>query len=85
MCICMANISVDLFGLRGGQNYLLQNLSTGTFLHEGCVFSVSRLNMENGVFAANFLLKQRVYYNDGHTQGKKARKLTLKISVPNKV
>ena len=41
--------------------------------------------MENGVFGANFLLKQRAYHNDGRSHGKKARKLTLKSSVVNKL
>ena len=41
--------------------------------------------IENGVFGANFQLKQRLFYNDGRWQGKKARKLTLKSPVVNKL
>ena len=37
--------------------------------------------IENGGFGAKLLLKR----NDGRTQGKKARKLTLKSSVVNKL
>ena len=40
--------------------------------------------IENGVFGANFQLKQRSYHNDGRLQGKNARKLTLKSPVVNK-
>ena len=56
---------------------VIESISTGTFLHNG--------GLENCVFGANFLLKQREYYNDGRTQCKKARKLTLKSSVVNKL
>ena len=41
--------------------------------------------IENGVFGANFQLKQRAYFNDRLTQGKKVRKLTLKRPIINKL
>ena len=37
--------------------------------------------IENGVFGANFELKQRAYYSYGRTEGKKARKLTLNCKI----
>ena len=56
-----------------------ESLSIGTFLHDGVDW------IENGAYGANFLLKQRAYHNDGRTPFKKARKLTLKSSVVNKL
>ena len=57
--------------LRGQVRYSLtiETLSTGTFLHDGALFSVSRLDRERR-FGTNFLLKQRAYHNDRRTQGR---------------
>ena len=49
--------------LQSGSDKTVESLSTGTFRD---------FWIENGVFGANFLLKQRVYHNDGRTQDKKA-------------
>ena len=41
--------------------------------------------IENGVFGAIFLLKQRARYHDGRTQGKKGAKLNIKGPDVNKL
>ena len=59
---------------------MLESLSTGTFLHHGILISLSGLDRER-CFWREFLTYARAYCNDVSTQGKKARKLTLKSPV----